>query len=459
MNVLQILVNATRRLDAMFPGYYPQTPKHNHAKDFGWPDSLAFEDFYRVYNRNGVAASAVDKTITKTWESHPELTETEDSDDTPRETEIKNHFRRIRFWQMLMEADRKSLVGGYSGVIFRFADNKRFNEPVDRVMGLEALVEIIPAWAGQLRVSNWDTDELSENYGKPTMFSFNEAQVDEGTNSSNNKRNRSFEIHPSRVFVWSKDGTVHCPSALQSGYNDLIDLEKVKGAGGEGFWKNAKSAPVLEVEKDARLDDMARAMNVSIEELVDKMNDQVQDYQKGFDALLMLQGMKANQLQVTLPSPEHFWNVPLQSFAASFQIPLKILVGNQTGERASSEDAKDWAQSCNSRRINSVIPNIEAVSEMLVGYGVLPEAEWKVEWPDLTESTTEEKLLKAEKMSNINTKSPGEPVFLPEEIREVVGYEPLTAAQLAEYEDDEEVDGNPDPEGLEDPEDDPEEEQ
>lgn len=443
MNMLTSILNAARRLDVMFPGFFNATPKHDHRKDFGWPENLSFEQFFYIYNRNGIASSAIDRTITKTWETHPKLTENDKPEDTPREIEIQERFKRLRFWQMLMEADRRSLVGGYAGVIFRFADNKRFMEPVDRVMGLDGLVEVIPAWAGQLRVSNWNTDELSPDYGKPLMFSFNEASVDQNPNNTNTKNNRSFEIHPSRVFVWSKDGTVHCPSSLQSGYNDLIDLEKVKGAGGEGFWKNAKSAPVLEIDKEAKIDDMARSMNVSVDELVDKMNDQVDDYQKGFDKLLMLQGMQAKTLSVTLPSPEHFWNVPLQSFASSFQIPMKILVGNQTGERASTEDAKDWAQSCNSRRINSVIPNIEAIAEMLASYGVLPDNTWKVEWPDLTESTTEEKLNKAEKMSSINAKSAGEPVFLPEEIREVVGYQPLTEAQLAELEDDEEVDGNP----------------
>lgn len=443
MKPFSILMNAARRIDMMFPNYFNATPKHDHKSDFGWPPMLEFDHFFQAYHRNGMAAAAVNKTIGKTWESLPKLIHSEDSEETPREKEVSDHFRRIRFWQMLMEADKRSLVGGYAGVIFRFADNQRFNQPVGRVAGLPALVEIIPAWAGQLYVSTWNTDELSENYGKPLMFSFNEAQVEE-VSSSINKRNRSFEVHPDRVFVWSADGTVHCPSALQPGYNDLIDLEKVKGAGGEGFWKNSKSAPVLEIDKDAKLDDMARTMNIPIDELVDKMNEQVDDYQRGFDKLLMLQGMEAKTLSITLPSPEHFWNVPLQSLAASFSIPIKVLTGNQTGERASSEDAKDWAQTCNSRRTNSVVPNFESIIERFKAIGVLSDEDWKVEWPDLTESTTEEKLLKAEKMSNINSKSQSEIVFLPEEIREVVGYEPLTEAQLAEYEpDDDEEDGNP----------------
>jgi hypothetical protein len=77
-------------------------------------------------------------------------------------------------------------------------------------------------------------------------------------------------------------------------------MEKVKGAGGEGFWKNAKSAPVLEVAAEAKIADMAKVMGVSPEELADKMNDQVADWQKGFDQLLMLQGMQAKTLRVTL---------------------------------------------------------------------------------------------------------------------------------------------------------------
>jgi hypothetical protein len=322
-------------------------------------------------------------------------------------------------------------VGCYSGVIMRLADSKRFQEPVDTVPGgLAGLVELIPAWEGQLQVAEWDTDEMSETYGQPLMFQFNEAQV--ASKANDTTKTRSFMIHPDRVLVWSRDGTVHGTSFLEPGYNDLIDLEKIKGAGGEGFWKNAKSAPVLNLDKDAKIGDLAKGMGVSPAEVGDKIGEQVEDWQKGFDQLLMLQGMEAKALGITLPSPEHFWAAPLQSFAASISMPLKILVGSQTGERASTEDASEWSQTIMSRRNSQTVPNVMALVRRLERFSILPEGkDWFLDWPSLMDPTPTEQIERAAKMADINAKMQrlGEFVFTPDEMRQETGREPLTDAQ------------------------------
>lgn len=427
MNPISMLVNAARRLETMFPGYFPEA-KHNHYRDFGYPDTLRFEQFFAMYNRNGLARAGVDKTILKTWQTYPWLQEKEDSNSESQiEKDIRQRFDDLRLWQKLAEADRRSLVGCYSGLILRFADSKPFREPVDQVSGgLEGLVEVIPAWEGQLKVAEWVTDETSEDYGQPKMFQFNEAAVGNDENKV-----RQFDVHPDRVIIWSKDGTVHNRSFLEPGYNDLMTMEKVSGAGGEGFWKNAKSAPVLQIDKEAKLSEMAKAMGVPEDEIADAMDDQVRDWNKGFDALLMLQGMEAKTLGITLPSPEHFYNIALQSFSASINMPTKILVGMQTGERASTEDAREWSQTCMSRRSDTVVPIIMSIVARLERVNILPEKDWHLDWEDLTAPTMTEKVALSDKMADVNSKmqQSGEWVFLPEEIRETAGYEPLTEQQ------------------------------
>ena len=445
MSTVVSLANyAQRRLSSMFPSFFANgNTKHDHYKDFGYPENLTFMQVYRMYCRNGVAAAGVNKTIGKTWQDNPFLLEEErdgsqggEDDETTLEREIRQRFDDLRLWARLAEADRMSMVGAYAGVILRFADNKRFDQPVDHVGGgLDGLVEIIPAWEGQLTVSQWDTDETSETYGQPKMFQFNESAVD-----TTIKQPRNLVIHPDRVIIWSKDGTVHGSSALEPGYNSLVDMEKVRGAGGEGFWKNAKSAPVLEVDKDAKIDMMARAMGVAVEDLADKMNEQVAEYNAGFDQLLMIMGMQAKQLNVTLPSPEHFYAIALQDFGASMNMPVKILVGMQTGERASQEDASEWAQTNMSRRANQTVPNIMSLVNRLERVGILPKKDWHLDWTDLTEASIVEKIDRANKMAEVNTKlkDSGEWGFTPEEIRGAAGYEPLKDAD--KYRDDVEDD-------------------
>ncbi len=437
MNPLALLVNAARRIEALFPGYFPEA-KHDHYRDFGYPLSLTFLQFHQMYARNGLARAGIEKTVGKTWQDSPFLLEKErdgsegtKTKETPLEKEIRRRFDDLRLWQHLAEGDRRSLVGNYAGVILRLADSKRFQEPVDTVPGgLAGLVELIPAWEGQLTVSSWDTDEESPNYGQPTQFQFNEAQVGDTAGGATANKTRSFNIHPDRVLVWSKDGTVHGSSLLEPGYNDLLTLEKISGAGGEGFWKNAKSAPVLEVDKEMNVSEMAKAMGIAPEAIADKMSEQVDDWNKGFDKMLMVQGMQAKTLGITLPSPEHFFNIALQAFAASVGIPLKILVGSQTGERASTEDAREWAQTIMSRRTSQTIPNIMALVRRLERFNILPPGkDWFVDWTDLTEASMAEKIDRSVKMADVNSKTgTAEWVFTPEEIRMAADYEPLSPA-------------------------------
>ena len=417
--------------------------KHDIGYDFGYPktEELSFEYFYQMWRRHGIARALVEKTTGKTWQDLPTLKESAKgaTEETRVEREIRQHLEDIRFWQQLQEADMRSMVGKYAGVIFQLGDGRQYNEPVERVPGgIQGLVSVIPAWEGQLEPSSWNGDPLSPNYGKPEMFRFNESSVDpeEG-------KVRSFTVHPDRCFVWSRDGTTFGDSKLEPCYNALIDLEKIRGSGGEGFWKNAKAQPVLQASPDVDFTQLASMLGVELDGLADALDEVMGKWSKGFDDSLVLQGMEAKTLPVRLPDPEQFFNVAIQEVAAAWPIPQKTLVGMQTGERASTEDAREWAQTNMSRRTNLVVPNIMGIVGRLESWGIFPERDWQIEWPDLTAPTLSEKLEIGERMAKINQAmfATGEAVFTDDEIREVAGYEQLNPDEPSELPEPEDEDG------------------
>jgi|TARA_R100000479_G_scaffold176487_1_gene131326 hypothetical protein len=424
MTTLQALRNSVSRgFTRVLPAFWghPST-KHTHYTDYGWPADLTFENFHHMYQRNGLAAAAVDKMAAKTWETHPALWESEEPTESQLESQIRQRFAKLRLWQMMMTVDRRSMVGCYAGAILLLADGRKLDEPVMRVPGgVDGLAGVIPAWEGQLEVVEWDSDPQSPTYGDPRYFQFNEAAVDDGKHKT---AHRNIRIHPDRVLVWSEDGTVNGRSMLEPGFNDLMDAEKVKGAGGAGFWKTARAPMTLEAgsgDKAMSFDDFLKMTGTdNADDALDSVNRQVEDFQSGFDAAFLMAGITAKPLSIQLPQPEEFFNIPVQSFAASFNMPVRVLIGNQTGERASTEDAREWAQVNMGRRENIVLPMLHEFVDRLVRWGILPQRDWAIGWASLLDATPDQLLDRAYKMADINAK--GEPAFMAEEIRETAGF-------------------------------------
>lgn len=425
-SAMRFFANSTAlRLRHLLGGAVNGSPKHDHYADFGWPEVVTFPMLKNMWERNPLGRAAVEAYIEKIWEDDPELFEAEEAHDpTDNELAFKRWAEDIRFWSKLAEADRRGLVGDYSAVILQVADNLDWNRPMGKVRGLQDVWNVIPVWEDELTVAEWDLDQQSRRYGEPLMYSYQEKQRDEARNQA---PVRSVQIHHSRVVIWSSTGDLEGRSILRPGYNSMLDVEKVMGGGAEGFWKNARSSLTLNLDANADLAKLARALGVDATGLPDKLNEIADDFSKGFDKALITQGMEATPISVTMPQPEEFQDGPMKMFAASVRIPIRVLIGNVTGERASTEDEKSWAKRCNGLRNRGRKPLIKVILNRLEACGALQAGtDWFIEWPDLTEGTTTEKMEVAFKLSEINNKAigTGEPVpFSANEIREAAGYD------------------------------------
>lgn len=397
--------------------------------DYGYPRHIEFGDYWSMYRRNGIAKAMVERKVDRCWQSYPMVLEREEPHDpTPWEKEVKQLFDRINYWKMLKGTDKRNRVGKYSGLIYIFADGKRPDEPVDRVPGgIRGLVKVIPCYESQLEVSAWDSNPQSPTYGEPSMYQFNETEI--GDHSGRNP-GRVMTVHPSRVQIWAEgadDGTIYGVPCLEGGFNALLTAEKIVGAGGEGFWKTARAPMTLKIDKEAQLTELAQMLGTTIDGIADKLDEILADFNSGLDKGLSLQGIDAQNLTISLPDPKEFFNITLQEAAASENYPLPILLGNQTGERASTEDAKEFDSVIMGRRETFVKPLINDSIRYLMDVGVIkPRNDWYLDWDDLTEQTVAEKLDNAKKMSetNRNMVGTGEPVpFTSEQIAKTGGFE------------------------------------
>ena len=399
--------------------------------EYGFKEELTFDDLYKLYRRGGIAYGAVTKIISHCWKTNPEIIQGDKKDKskplTPWESSIKQVFNS-RLWKVFSQADGRRLVGRWSGILLHVRDNKAWNLPVVKGKGL---AKISAVWAGALKPYEIDTDINSTAYGQPKMWEY--------TESLPNGASRRVQIHPDRVFILG-DYSEDAIGFLEPSYNAFVSLEKVEGGSGESFLKNA--ARQLNINFDSGIDfnNLASIYGVSVTDLQEKFNEAAVEVNRGNDVLLTTQGASVTPLVTAVADPSPTYDVNLQTASAGVDIPAKVLVGMQTGERASTEDQKYMNSRCQSRRNNELSFDIEDFAQKLTDLQIInPVPEKAVIWDDLNEQSSSDKLDSAAKMSTINQTSlaSGVEVFSVEEIRTAAGFENDADKPLGELEEDE----------------------
>lgn len=406
--------------------------------EYGFKEDLTFQDFYKLYRRGGIAHGAVEKLIGSCWKTDPWVIEGDKQDESRLETAWERRLKPIttaKFWRQFAEADRRRLVGRFSALILRVRDSQAWDQPV---RGKPALVGVIPAWASSLQPVDFDTEPNSDRYGLPKYWQYTQRNQDGGTSQ--------VKIHYDRIFILG-DWTADAIGFLEPAFNAFVSLEKVEGGSGESFLKNASRQVSVNFDRDVDFSNLAALYGVSVTELQEKFNEAAREINQGNDQMLITQAATVAPLVSAVADPKPTYDVNLQTAAAAVDIPTKILVGMQTGERASSEDQKYFNARCQSRRNGDLSFDAHDLIEHLMRIRVVDHvAEFAIMWDDLTDATKADKLANAKLMSDINTAAmaTGEPVFRTDEIRAAAGYDADDAPDPL-GEDDEDEDGEEGP--------------
>lgn len=422
---------ARARMGLMAPTMGLDNKRHSAWCEYGFPEQVTYENLYALYRRGGISHGAVEKLVGKCWQTNPEIIEGDDADESKDETIWEKNTKKVftkRLWRAFAEADRRRLVGRYAGILLHINDSRAWDQPVVRGKSLK---KVTIAWAGSLTVSEWVTDQKSADYGQPKQWKYVESLPNGGANQR--------FVHPDRVFILG-DYSNDAIGFLEPGYNACVSLEKVEGGSGESFLKNAARQLNVNFEKEIDFNNLASLYGVSIDELQDKFNEVAGEMNRGNDVLMTTQGATVAPLVTAVADPSATYNVNLQTFAASVDIPVKVLVGMQTGERASTEDQKYFNARCQSRR-GDLSFEIEDFSDKLIDLNIIDAVSEKtVIWDDLNEQTGTEKLANAKTMAEINQTAQGSgenPAFSREEIRTAAGYENGDEFPLGEEDGDE----------------------
>ena len=391
---------------------------------YGYAVSPDFADMLQAYERHPAAHGAVHRLLDKCWQSLPRIKSPASDEETPWERRVNAVLRSVSAWAKLRDLDRRNMVGRYAALIYRVADGKSLREPLDRA---SRLVDLVPLYEDQLRVTMWESDTASSSYGQPLMYQYQSRRVTTGDNQG--QPIEWADVHPSRVQILAEgsvgdmfDGV----PLLKAGFNSLVDLEKISGGSGESFLKNSARTLVFQYDRDTAVEVIGEnGEKVSVRRAHEQ---QARALNRNQDASIVMQGGTAQTLQTSTHDPKPSFEVAANLFAASVRIPFVILFGQQTGRLASDEDKADFAARAKSRQTNELTPMLEQFVRRMQAAGIIEPAEFEIEWPDVAAPSEKEKveLLKAYTAAMREAFGAGvQGLFEADELRRVVGFEPL----------------------------------
>lgn len=406
-------------LDAKRPAAWEQ---------YGYKQTLTFADFLTAYERGGPGHGAVHRILDKCWQALPRIKKPETDEPGPWEKKLNATMKAIGAWAKLRDFDRRNMVGRYAGLIYRVGDGKPLDQPLQRA---QRLVDIVPVYEDQLKVTTWNGDITSEDYGKPTMFQYRrrrptatdtQGQPDEWAN-----------VHPSRVQILAEgsvgdffDGV----PLLKAGFNHLVDLEKISGGSAESYLKNSARTLVMKFDPAATPQVITQNADGSAsgKTVAEVLEDKTRSLNRNIDASIVTQGGEVSTLQTQQSDPGPAFEVAANLFAASVQIPFTILFGQQTGRLASDEDKADMVARCASRQANELTPMLEEFIRRMQAAAIIEDGDFEIEWPPLDAPSDDQKFALMDKLASVMEKAfragLTEPLLDANELRGVGGFEP-----------------------------------
>lgn len=399
----------------------------NAWAQYGYKTALTFSDFLQAYERGGPGHGAVHRILDKCWQEMPRIKQPKADEETPWETKLNKLLTSIKGWQKLRDFDRRNMVGHYAGLIYRVADGQPLDQPLVKAA---KLVDLVPVYEEQLKVTKWNTDQMSEDYGKPEMYQYRKRrQMGQDTQGAPDDW---ANVHPSRVQILAEgsvgdmfDGV----PLLKAGFNNLVDLEKISGGSAESFLKNSARTIVFNYDPQANVQAITQNADGTpgTQTVREVHEDQTRALNRNQESSIVLQGGEATTLQTTVSDPGPSFDVAANLFSASVQIPFTILFGQQTGRLASDEDKADMVARCKSRQRNELTPMITELITRLQAAGLAEPGEFEVEWPPLDAPGDDEKATLLGKMTAAMQQAFDSglsmPLFDQNELRGVMGYE------------------------------------
>ena len=356
----------------------------------GYPTDITPADYKKMYIRNAVGTRVVKLLPEESWATSPEVYETEKSTSTKFEKAVKELVEAKNLFFNLKRADILSGIGQFGLLLLGIDDGLDLSQPVKNIDPLTGdalkweehkLLFVRSFDQTVIQILEIEKDITSPRYGQPTKYSIQFTDSIANTTTTQTKT-----VHWTRLIhlADNRDNSdTYGQPRMQCVYNNLLDLVKTRGGGGEMFWKGGfpgisfESMPGME---DATIDETSLRLEMT-------------KYMEGLQRYIALEGLTAKSLQPQIADPTGHIKNNLQEISIALGCPLRIFMGSEAAQLASGQDKETWNVRLMLRRNEYLTPMIiRPLVDRLIAMGCLPEVKkYFVWWPDLNEPTEKDK--------------------------------------------------------------------
>lgn len=355
----------------------------NYYDVFNWDRNPTVDDFMSLALRNPYAYAICFLGVDTAWRDPPNIVDEAEAEGGTRfENDVSDLEDEHRIWHYCHRADKLAGIGTFGILVIQFDDvegPQGLSEPVGNPSNINGFKpysrsSIIEVKAGEPGSSRW---------GEPVKYKIDLSDE----NSENDVINYGMEnneiwIHHSRVVHIPSDNLlddeVRGVERLKPVYNNIIDIERALGSAGQLAYRAAAWGINVNIDKDFALED------------TDDLHEHLREWQLGYENVLRTHGAKDVQsLGGEEIDPTLITDPNIEALSAYSDIPQSVLKGNETGERATSQDLMEWYAKGMERRREFQNPLIvRETIDRILKYDViaLPQGTgYSVNWEPLAE--------------------------------------------------------------------------
>lgn len=385
----------------------PDSRGRNFNKEFGYPiGELGPRDYWELYESVGIANRVVSVYPEECWSVYPEIYEEETDDLTEFERAWEELNQHGEMWSYLDRIDHLSGIGYYGVLYLGFSDNKDPSKPLPgvgddgnpdpKVPKPENKLIYLKAFENSsVSIHSYETDNGNPRYGQPTMYNFvitnptgqYVQDTDAPAQATTQNTSVSIKVHWSRCIHVAdnrKSSEVYGMPRMKPVIPEIFDIRKVRGGSAEMMWQGALPGISFETHPDLGLE-------VDLDK--ESVREEFEKYMNGLQRFMALTGVTAKSMAPQVASPADHLEEQYRSIAACLGMPMRVLLGTESGHLASSQDVTTWNRRLGKRQNMYVTPFvIRPFIQRLIMAGVLPQPRrFLVSWNDLNSLSAEEK--------------------------------------------------------------------